>query len=354
MHLPIIMSALVELTRQLAEGHDIADVQIVPAADALASPEVPDAHKAAFLAAFSDKGESAQEIAAFARVFRERALNPGVERWSSEAIDVVGTGGDRTDGFNISSLVTLTLASAGVKVMKHGNRGFTSKCGSADLLAALGADIEAPPEKLQSALEQLNYAFFFAPAYHPSFKHIGPARRQLAAEGRRTIFNIFGPLLNPGRPAYMLFGVFPETQVDKLADVLHLLGAAGGIAGHGVLADGRGIDEITTATVNHVRGFGRLKQTMGTWRAADFGLTEAPFADLQGGDLATNKGIVDALLAGRAPKGLVDTIALNTAIGLWITGRTSSVADGVGQAKDLLLGGAVEAKIAATREFFQK
>lgn len=348
------MSALAELTRKLAEGHDLTDAQIAPAADALASPDVPEAQKAAFLTAFSDKGESAGEIAAFARVFRERAVDPGVGRWSSEAIDVVGTGGDRTDGFNISSLVTLTLASAGVKVMKHGNRGFTSKCGSADLLSALGADIEATPEKLRSALEQLNFAFFFAPAYHPSFKHIGPVRRQLAAEGRRTIFNIFGPLLNPGRPAYMLFGVFPETQVDKLADVFHLLGSAGGIAGHGVLGDGRGIDEITTATTNHVRGFGRLREISGTWKAADFGLGESPFSDLQGGDLTTNLAIVDALLAGRAPKGLVDTIALNAAIGLWITGRTASVADGVGQAKDLLLGGAVKAKIAATREFFQK
>jgi anthranilate phosphoribosyltransferase len=348
------MSALVELTRQLAEGHDLIETQIAPAAEALASPDVVDAHKAAFLSAFSDKGETAEEIAGFARVFRERAVDPGVGRWSSEAIDVVGTGGDRTDGFNISSLVTLTLASAGVKVMKHGNRGFTSKCGSADLLAALGADLEASPEKIRSALDELNFAFFFAPAYHPSFKHIAPVRKQLATQGRRTIFNIFGPLLNPGRPAFMLFGVFPETQVDKLADVFHLLGSTAGIAGHGVLGDGRGIDEITTATVNHVRGFGRLRDVSGTWHASDFGLGESSFSDLQGGDLATNLGIVDALLDGRGPKGLVDTIALNAAIGLWITGRTGSVAEAVGQTKDLLLGGAVKAKIAATREFFKK
>ncbi|MET0263292.1 MAG: anthranilate phosphoribosyltransferase [Rariglobus sp.] len=348
------MSALVELSRQLAAGQDLTAAQIAPAAEALASPDIPDSHKADFLSAFSDKGETAEEIAAFARVFRERAVDPGVSQWSAEAIDVVGTGGDRTDGFNISSLVTLTLASAGVKVMKHGNRGFTSKCGSADLLAALGFDLEAPPEKIRGALDQLGYAFFFAPAYHPSFKHIGPVRKQLAAQGRRTIFNIFGPLLNPGRPAFMLFGVFPEPLVDKLADVFHLLGAKGGLAGHGILADGRGIDEITTATVNHVRGFGRLRSTSGEWRAADFGLKESPFADLQGGDLTMNLGIVDALIAGRGPRGLVDTISLNTAIGLWIAGRTSSVAEGVEQARELLVGGAVEAKIAATREFFQK
>ncbi|TSJ78209.1 anthranilate phosphoribosyltransferase [Rariglobus hedericola] len=348
------MSALVELTRQLAEGQDLTEAQIAPAADALTSPEIADPQKAAFLSAFSDKGETAGEIAAFARVFRERAVDPGVGQWSADAIDVVGTGGDRTDGFNISSLVTLTLASAGVKVMKHGNRGFTSKCGSADLLAALGFDLEARPEKIRGALDQLGYAFFFAPAYHPSFKHIGPVRKQLAAQGRRTIFNIFGPLLNPGRPAFMLFGVFPEPMVEKLADVFQLLGTSAGLAGHGILNDGRGIDEITTATVNHVRGFGRLRSTAGEWRAADFGLKQSAFSDLQGGDLAMNMGIVDALIEGRAPQGLVDTISLNAALGLWITGRTGSVAEGVEQARELLVGGAVKAKIAATREFFQK
>jgi len=348
------MSALVELTRQLAAGQDIAESQVAPAAAALASPDTSDADKKAFLIAFSDKGESAPEIAAFARVFRGLSIDPGVERWAGEAIDVVGTGGDRSDGFNISSLVTLTLASAGVKVMKHGNRGFTSKCGSADLLAGLGVDLEAPPEKLRTALDQLGYAFFFAPAYHPAFKHIGPVRRQLAAEGRRSIFNIFGPLLNPGRPAFMLFGVYPEPLVDKFADVFHRLGAKAGLAGHGVLDDGRGIDEITTATENHVRGFGGLKDMAGVWRAADFGLRESPFTELQGGDLTMNLRITDDLVAGRAPQGLVDTIALNTAIGMWITGRTASVADGVGQARELILGGAVKAKIEATREFFKK
>lgn len=348
------MSALIELTRQLSEGRNLTEEQAASAADELASPDVPDSRKAAFLSAFSDKGETAGEIAAFARVFRARAVDPGVGKWSAEAIDVVGTGGDKTDGFNISSLVTLTLASAGVKVMKHGNRGFTSKCGSADLLAGLGFDLTASPEMIRGALDQLGYAFFFAPAYHPSFKHIAPVRKQLAAEGRRTIFNIFGPLLNPGRPAFMLFGVYPAPLVDKLADVFDLLGTKAGLAGHGILADGRGIDEITTATVNRVRGFGRLRATEGEWRASDFGLGESPFSDLQGGDLAMNMAITDDLLTGRAPRGLVDTIALNTAIGLWIAGRTPSVREGVGQARELLLGGAVKAKIAATREFFRK
>lgn len=347
------MSDLIELSRQLVARRNLSREQVAAAADALASPDVPDSSKAEFLAAFSEKGESAEEIADFARVFRARSLNPGVERWADEALDVVGTGGDRTDGFNISSLVTLTLASAGVRVMKHGNRGFTSKCGSADLLAALGVDLEAPPERLRAALDQLGFAFFFAPAYQPAFKHIAPVRRQLAAQGKRTIFNIFGPLLNPGRPAYMLFGVFPSPMVGTLADVFHLLGTRSGLAAHGDLGDGRGIDEATTATVNRVRGFGRLREVDASWRAADLGLRPAPFAELQGGDLATNLAIVEALLDGRGPRGLEDTIVLNAALGLWITGRTGSATEGIAQARELLVGGAVRSKIEATREFFK-
>ncbi len=176
------------------------------AAEALASAEVGDEPKAAFLTALAVKGETAAEVAAFATEFRARAVNPGVEAWAAEAIDVVGTGGDHAGGFNISSLVVLTLASAGVTVMKHGNRGITSNCGSADLLAALGVNLEATPAQARAALGALGFAFFFAPAYHPAFRQIGPARKILAARGQRTIFNILGPLVNPGRPAFILLG----------------------------------------------------------------------------------------------------------------------------------------------------
>jgi anthranilate phosphoribosyltransferase len=277
-----------------------------------------------------------------------------VERWSAGAIDIVGTGGDMAGGFNISSMVVLTLACAGVTVMKHGNRGVTSKCGSADLLAALGFDLEASPEKTHGALDQLGYAFFFAQAYHPTFKHIGATRRLLASQGRRSVFNILGPLINPGRPTHMLLGVFAESWVGKLADVLDLLGTESGLAAHGVIAPGRGIDEMTTATANRVRGIGRLRSIDGVWNAADHGLATSPFSDLEGGDLTVNLAIVDAVLAGHGPKGLVDTIVLNAATALWITGRTASVGEGTAHARELLLGGAVKAKIAATREFFQK
>jgi anthranilate phosphoribosyltransferase len=347
------MAALSELTVKLNARQGLAPDEVSAAAAALGSPEVTDEPKAAFLTALADKGETPAEIAGFATAFRALAVNPGVEAVAPRAIDIVGTGGDHAGGFNISSLVVLVLASAGVPVMKHGNRGITSQCGSADLLAGLGVEITAPPEKSRRALEQLGFAFFFAPNYHPAFKHIGPVRKALAAQGRRTVFNILGPLINPGRPAHILLGVYSRSLVEKLALTLEELGQPAGLVGHGVIAEDKGIDELTTATANHVRGVGRLREMRGVWGAETFGLPTADFADLKGGDVTANLATVEAILAGRAPAGLVDTIVLNAATALHVTGRTPGIRDGLDLARDLLVGGAVKAKIAATREFYR-
>lgn len=348
-----VMSDLVPLTAQLQARQELSAAQIAAAAAALASAGVPDEPKIAFLAALTAKGETAAEIAAFATEFRARAIDPGVGAWSARAIDVVGTGGDHAGGFNISSLVTLVLASGGVIVMKHGNRGITSKCGSADLLAGLGVVLDAPPEKLRRALDQLGFCFFFAPAFHPAFKQIASVRKALAGQGLRTVFNILGPLINPGRPARALIGVYSAGLVEKIARTLDRLGLEAAIVAHGVITPERGIDELTTATENRVCGAGRLRGLDTVWLAKDFGLGAAPFTDLQGGDLAANLALVGRLLDGKGPPGLVDTIALNAGVGFWISGKAADVAAGVGRARELLLGGAVAAKIAATREFFQ-
>jgi len=347
------MSSLASFTAQAAARRELSPAEINLAAAALAGTEETDAAKADFLVALGDKGETPAEVAAFAAAFRQRAVDPGMGDWSARAIDIGGTGGDHSGGFNISSVVTLVLACAGVPVMKHGNRGITSKCGSADLLAALGVNLEAPPEKMRAALAELGYVFFFAPAYHPAFRHIAPVRKALAAQGRRTVFNILGPLINPGRPAHVLLGTFSAAAVPVLSGALEVLGARAGLAVHGVIGEGRGIDELTTATVNRVQGFGARGDVAGDWVAEDFGLPRAPFSDLVGGDVAANTALVEALLAGEAPRGLEDTIALNAAVGMWVTGRAGSVREGIGAARDLLRGGAVKARIAATREFFR-
>ena len=347
------MSALLDLTKRLKARNNLSVAEVALATRELSTAQTDDGEKIDFLAALEFKGTTAAEITAFAREFRALSIDPGVSQWSAQAIDIVGTGGDHAGGFNISTLVVFTLAAGGVVVMKHGNRGITSKCGSADLLAALGVDLEAKPEKLQSALRELGFAYFFAPAYHPAFKHIGPARKALAAIGQRTIFNILGPLINPGRPAHILLGVSSEVWVGRLADALDLLGTEAGLAVHGVLGPDRGIDELTTATPNRVRGIGRLRSIEGLWKAGEYGLAEGSFDELKGGDVATNLAITDAVLAGRGPAALVETIVFNTAVALWICGRMPSVRAGVAQARELLLGGAVQRKIDATKEFFQ-
>jgi anthranilate phosphoribosyltransferase len=344
---------LTDFTASLAARRELTPDEIATAAATLAEAGVAEGEKADFLTALSAKGETAAEVAGFARAFRARAVDPGVQGWAARAIDIVGTGGDHAGGFNISSLVVFVLASAGVVVMKHGNRGITSKCGSADLMAALGVNLEASPETQRRALDQLGFAFFFAPAYHPAFRHIGPVRKALAARGQRTVFNILGPLINPGRPAHVLLGAYAAIWVPRLAGALDALGTAAGLVVHGSLGADRGIDELTTASLNRVQGAGRLAGIAAEWRAEDFGLPTAPLADLQGGDLATNIAIVEALLTGRGPAGLVDTIVLNSAAALWIQGQTSSVGEGIDRARELLLGGAVRKKIAATREFYR-
>lgn len=341
------------LTPKLAARQDLSTSEVTAAAAALATADIPDEPKVAFLAALAAKGETPAEIAAFAAAYRAQARNPGVEEWAPRALDIVGTGGDHAGGFNISSIVVLVLASAGVPVMKHGNRGVTSKCGSADLLSALGVNIDAPPEKSRVAMRELGYCFFFAPAYHPAFKNIASARKALAARGQRTIFNLLGPLINPGRPAHSLIGVSVPPLVGKLAQALEELGSAAGLVAHGIIEEGRGIDEMTTATTNHIQGVGRLRDFRAQWQPGEIGLPPAPFTDLVGGDVAANLATTEAILAGKGAHGLVDTIVLNAAAGLWITGRTSDIRSGLSIAHDLLLGGAVAKKIADTREFYR-
>jgi anthranilate phosphoribosyltransferase len=215
-------------------------------------------------------------------------------------------------------------------------------------------DIEAPPARSREALAALGFAFFFAPAYHPAFRNIAPVRKALAARGRRTVFNILGPLVNPGRPAHVLLGVYAASWVPTLASALEALGAKAGLAVHGSISPERGIDELTTATTNRVRGFGALRGVSADWVAADFNLPAAPFSDLAGGGVADNVRLVDSLLAGRGPAGLADTIALNASVAMWICGRTPEPGAGIGRARDLLLGGAVRDKIAAAKEFYGK
>ncbi len=197
---------LENFTKQLAAGKPLESEQVRRAVAGLTdeafSPEI----KAAFLIALAHKGESPAEIAAFAEALRGMSLSPPLDSVTraGEILDIVGTGGDRAGTFNISTTAAIICAAAGVAVAKHGNRAVTSKAGSADVLEALGIKIDLSPAAAARSLREHNFAFFFAPNYHPAFKHIATARKLCAERGQRTIFNLLGPLLNPAHPTAML------------------------------------------------------------------------------------------------------------------------------------------------------
>ena len=175
-----------ELTRHISQGQGMDADQARQAADALVSAEVAAGEKETFLTALARKGESVEEVYGLARRFRELARDPGLVEWRDRAIDVCGTGGDKVGSFNISTAVGFGLAAAGVPVFKHGNRSITSKCGSANLLEAIGVDLMADDATLRASMSELGFCFMFAPAFHPAFKEIMPVRQQLAAKGQRS------------------------------------------------------------------------------------------------------------------------------------------------------------------------
>lgn len=350
------MQALKPFTEILTDGSDLTAEQANTVAEQLILPEVSADEKQAFLLALAEKGETAIEVAAFARTFRSRAVNPGVEKWAERAIDVCGTGGDGSGTFNISTAVSFIVAAAGVPVFKHGNRSITSKCGSADLLEALGIRIEVSPDVHPKSLQELNFCFFFAPVYHPAFKAIMPVRRALAANGQRTVFNLLGPLINPGRPAYQLLGVFSEQWVQPLADALGDLGLKAGLVVHGRTNTGGALDELSCAGDNYLAGFGQLSDAVKRLRAPDLGLAECDFSDLRGGDVSENVAIMQALLSGSVdavPAGLRNTVLLNAGIALWIAGAAPDRAAGLKLAEETLLEGAVERWLKRAQCFYE-
>ncbi len=336
--------ALATLSNLIGAGQDLSPEQAAQAATLLAADGVTLAAKQSFLLAFAAKGETATELAAFAGTFRGMAIDPGVAAWADRAIDVCGTGGDGSSTFNISTAVSFIVAAAGVPVFKHGNRSITSKCGSADLLEGLGFRLDLSPEQLRQSLAALNFCFFFAPAFHPAFKAIMPVRKVLAAAGQRSIFNLLGPLINPGRPAHQLLGVFGPHWVQPLAQALDALGLKSGLVVHGLPEAGRALDELSCAGSNQLAGFGRLVEYAGPLAAGDVGLPSCDFSELAGGGLEENLELLHTLLAGGEaclPAGLRNSILLNAGAALWVAGQAVDIPSGIRAAHALLAEGSV-------------
>ncbi|MFP4203852.1 MAG: anthranilate phosphoribosyltransferase [Opitutales bacterium] len=348
------MPAIEQLTELVSDEMDLDVDQACGAAYQLADTAVDDSSKRAFLLALAEKGETPVEVAAIAGSFRDLAVDPKVEAWADRAIDVCGTGGDGSGSFNISTVVSFIMAASGVPVFKHGNRSVTSQCGSADLLEGLGFHLELSPDQLQASLRELNFCFFYAPVYHPAFKGIMPVRRQLAAEGKRSLFNLLGPLLNPGRPAYQLLGVYDGRWVAPLAEALGVLGLRRGLVVHGRPREGGALDELSCAGENECAGIGELFSVRGNLQVADAKLPSCTAEALQGGDLSENIELLKALVkggGGAVPAGLRDSVLLNAGAALWIAEKADNLADGVEAARATLESGEVENWLERARAF---
>src|SRR5438067_8175741 len=259
-----------------------------------------DAQIAALLVALHMKGETVEEIVGFAEAIRKAAAPLKVHDFALDVsgterdalVDTCGTGGDASGTFNISTATALTIAGAGVRVAKHGNRGATSKCGSADVMEALGVNITLPPERLVQCLREVGIAFMFAQALHTAMKYVAPTRKQI---GLRSVFNLLGPLTNPARASAQVVGVYSLDLVEKLAMALKMLGLRRALVVHG----SDGLDEITISGPTRIAEV--REGTVRTYEVTpeEFGIKRARIEDLAGGDAAANAAIIREILSGK-------------------------------------------------------
>jgi anthranilate phosphoribosyltransferase len=305
-----------------------------------------DAQIGAYLMALRMKGETSDEITGSARAMRANAHHVPT-RYDGDLLDTCGTGGDKSGTFNISTTVAFVAAGAGVPVAKHGNRAASSKCGSADVLAELGVNLDLTPEQVGQCVDEVGIGFLFALKMHPAMKYaIGP-RRQM---GVRTIFNILGPLTNPAGAGRQLMGVFASDLTDLLAHVLGKLGSTSAmvVSGYG------GLDELTTTGPNQVSHFANGRVTTYTIDPLEYGFSGANIHDLLGDDAPTNARILRGILDGEICDAKRDVVLLNAAAALLAAGKVSDLKDGLAVAQESIDSKAALKKLDALVAYSQK
>ena len=318
---------------KIVSKQDLSYEEAYAVMNEIMSGETTATQNAAFLAALSTKSakaETTEEIAGCAAAMRDHAVRVDT---GMDVFEIVGTGGDNAHSFNISTTSALVAAAGGMKVAKHGNRAASSQCGTADCLEALGVNIQQEPETCVELLREAGMCFFFAQKYHTSMKYAGAIRKEL---GVRTVFNILGPLTNPGSPKMQLLGVYDEYLVEPLAQVLIDLGVERGMVVYGQDK----LDEISLSAPTTVCEFkdGWFKSYV--IRPEDFGMVRCAKADLVGGTPAENAAITRAILSGaeRGPKR--DAVLLNAGASLYIGGKAASMQEGIALAAELIDSGA--------------
>jgi len=334
---------------QLVTGQDLNEAQMAAVMEEIMSGQTTDAQIGSFITALRMKGETVDEITGAARVMREKAavVDTGIDTASGLLMDIVGTGGDGSGTFNVSTTTAFVVAGAGVPVAKHGNRAVSSSCGSADVLEALGADLTMPPERMADCVRRVGIGFLFAPMLHGAMKYAVGPRREL---GIRTIFNILGPLTNPARPNVQLTGVFAKELVAPIAQVLIRLGMKRALV---VWGEG-GMDELTVTGTSHLADAHDGAVESYAVRPEELGLRRADSSEIKGGKTAAESAeLVRAVLRG-SPGARLDMVLLNAGAALMAAGKAADLRSGIALAREVVASGAALQKLEDFAAFCRK
>lgn len=333
-------TALKKYIAQAADGEDLSAEDAENAMNIIMSDGATDAQIAALLTALRCKGETVDEITGFARTMRRKA---SVVPAARSAVDIVGTGGDVANTFNISTTSSFVIAGAGLTVAKHGNRGVSSKSGAADVLEALGVKLDLTPATAAACMKETGISFLFAQSFHKAMRFVGPARREM---GVRTVFNILGPLANPALSDYILLGVYDEKLLEVMAKVLMNLGVKGAM-----IVYGGGLDEITVSgvsTVCELRGRKLIKYEI---NPEDYGIKISPRSEIAGGLPTDNAKITMDILTGREQGAKRDIVLLNAGCAIYCTGSAASIDEGIEMARNSIDSGMALQKFEKMKEF---
>jgi anthranilate phosphoribosyltransferase len=309
-------------------------------ADTIMKGEATPSQVGALLAALRMKGETIEEITGFAEQMRAHSVK--IHPRAEQLVDTCGTGGDVSHTFNISTISALVAAGAGASIAKHGNRSVSSKCGSADLLEALGVRVDLPPAKVTECIDTIGFGFMFAPLFHPAMRFAAPTRREM---GVRTIFNILGPLTNPAGAKFQILGVFSEKLVDQMIEVLHNLGAK-----HALVVHSRdGLDEISISDKTKVAELKEGKIRKYEIKPEDFGLKRASRDHIQVSNVEESKVSALQILELREKSPKMDIVLLNAAAAIQVAGLAEDMKSGVKLAEESINSGAAFSKLEALR-----
>jgi anthranilate phosphoribosyltransferase len=331
--------AIKEAIVEIVEGGTLTETEAAAAMVDIVEGAATPAQIGAFAAALRMKGETVDEITGLARVMRDYSTRVHVD---GDVADLVGTGGDASNTFNISTISSMVVAAAGGRVAKHGNRGITSGCGSADILKALDIAIDLTAENVAACVNEAGFGFMFAPAFHPSLKHAAPVRAEI---GIRTVFNILGPLTNPARATHLLVGAAVGPLAPKLAMALSRLGVKRALVVHGA----GGLDEMSLSGPTQVFEVDGGEVSAYEVEPSKFGLGSAALEAIRGGTVESNLSLARAALSGE-PGPARDVVLLNAGAGLYAAGLADSIKDGIDLALDLIASGRASEKLAHVSE----